>query len=76
MNDVACRQAVALGDFRLPGGTTAQDPAFLQKFRTGGRVNGAVLLRPSEYNLLLQELSIPGRDAVYETTLRRAATVT
>jgi len=41
-----------------------------------GRVNCAVLLRPSEYNLLLQELSIPGRDAVYETTLRRAATVT
>src|SRR5262249_27771470 len=31
-----------------------------------GRLNCAVLLRPSEYQLLLQELSIPGRDMVYE----------
>jgi glucose-6-phosphate dehydrogenase assembly protein OpcA len=41
-----------------------------------GRVNGAVLLRPSEYQLILQELSIPGRDLTYEAALRRAATVT
>jgi hypothetical protein len=41
-----------------------------------GRVNGAVLLRPSEYQLLLQELSIPGRDLIFEAALRRAATVT
>jgi glucose-6-phosphate dehydrogenase assembly protein OpcA len=40
-----------------------------------GRVNCAVLLRPSEYQLLLQELSIPGRDLIYEAALRRAATV-
>lgn len=40
-----------------------------------GRVNCAVLLRPSEYELLLQELSIPGRDPIYEAALRRAATV-
>ena len=40
-----------------------------------GRLNGVVLLRPSEYQLLLQELSIPGRDVVYEAALRRAATV-
>src|SRR5689334_15711229 len=38
-----------------------------------GRVNSAVLIRPSEYELLLQELSIPGRDAIYESTLARAA---
>ncbi len=41
-----------------------------------GRLNCAVLLRPSEYQLLLQELSIPGRDLIYEAALRRAATVT
>ena len=41
-----------------------------------GRVNRVVLLRPSEYELLLQELSIPGRDLIYEAALRRAATVT
>jgi glucose-6-phosphate dehydrogenase assembly protein OpcA len=40
-----------------------------------GRVNCAVLVRPSEYELLLQELSIPGRDLIYEAALRRAATV-
>ena len=40
-----------------------------------GRVNCAVLLRPSEYESLLQELSIPGRDVIYEAALRRAATV-
>jgi hypothetical protein len=40
-----------------------------------GRVNRVVLLRPSEYKLLLQELSIPGRDLIYEAALRRAATV-
>lgn len=39
------------------------------------RPNCAVLLRPSEYELLLQELSIPGRDVVYEAALRRSATV-
>ncbi len=38
-----------------------------------GRVNCAVLQRPSEYQLLLQELSIPGRDLIYEAALRRAA---
>ena len=41
-----------------------------------GRVHGVVLLRPSEYELLLQELSIPGRDPIFEAALRRAATVT
>jgi hypothetical protein len=40
-----------------------------------GRVNRVVLLRPSENQLLLQELSIPGRDLIYEAALRRAATV-
>ena len=40
-----------------------------------GRLNCAVLLRPNEYELLLQELSIPGRDLIYEAALRRAATV-
>lgn len=40
-----------------------------------GRSNRAVLLRPSEYDLLLQELSIPGRDLIFEAALRRAATV-
>jgi glucose-6-phosphate dehydrogenase assembly protein OpcA len=40
-----------------------------------GRVNGVVLLRPTEYELLLQELSIPGRDLIFEAALRRAATV-
>ncbi len=43
--------------------------------KVDGRVNRVVLLRPSEYELLLQELSIPGRDAIYEAALRRAATV-
>jgi glucose-6-phosphate dehydrogenase assembly protein OpcA len=38
-----------------------------------GRLNCAVLMRPSEYQLLLQELSIPGRDLIYEAALRRAA---
>jgi glucose-6-phosphate dehydrogenase assembly protein OpcA len=41
-----------------------------------GRLNCAVLLLPSEHQLLLQELSIPGRDLTYEAALRRAATVT
>jgi glucose-6-phosphate dehydrogenase assembly protein OpcA len=40
-----------------------------------GRSNRAVLLRLSEYDLLLQELAIPGRDLIYEAALRRAATV-
>ena len=40
-----------------------------------GRVNRVVLLRPSEYELLLQELSIPGRDPIYEAALRGAANV-
>ena len=40
-----------------------------------GRLNCAVLLRPSEHDLLLQELSIPGRDSTFEAALRRAATV-
>jgi hypothetical protein len=40
-----------------------------------GRIHGVVLLRPNEYELLLQELSIPGRDPVFEAALRRAATV-
>ena len=40
-----------------------------------GRSSRAVLLRPSEYDLLLQELSVPGRDPIYEAALRRAATV-
>jgi glucose-6-phosphate dehydrogenase assembly protein OpcA len=40
-----------------------------------GRLNCAVFLRPSEYDLLLQELSIPGRDPIFEAALRRAATV-
>jgi glucose-6-phosphate dehydrogenase assembly protein OpcA len=44
--------------------------------KVNGRVNCVVLLRPSEYELLLQELSIPGRDLIYEAALRRAATVT
>ncbi len=44
--------------------------------KVNGRVNCVVLLRPSEYKLLLQELSIPGRDLIYEAALRRAATVT
>jgi hypothetical protein len=39
--------------------------------KVGGRVNQVVLLRPSEYELLLQELSIPGRDAIYEAALSR-----
>jgi hypothetical protein len=39
------------------------------------RVNRVVLLRPSEYELLLQELSIPGRDSIYEAALRGAANV-
>jgi glucose-6-phosphate dehydrogenase assembly protein OpcA len=43
--------------------------------KVDGRVNRVVLLRPSEYELLLQELSIPGRDPIYEAALRRAATV-
>lgn len=43
--------------------------------KVDGRVNRVVLLRPSEYELLLQELSIPGRDLTYEAALRRAATV-
>ena len=43
--------------------------------KVDGRVNCVVLLRPSEYKLLLQELSIPGRDLTYEAALRRAATV-
>jgi len=45
------------------------------ELEVNGRLNGVVLLRPSEYQLLLQELSIPGRDVVYEAALRRAATV-
>jgi hypothetical protein len=44
--------------------------------KVDGRVNRVVLLRPSEYELLLQELSIPGRDLIYEAALRRAATIT
>ena len=43
--------------------------------KVDGRVNRVVLLRPSEYELLLEELSIPGRDPIYEAALRRAATV-
>lgn len=45
------------------------------ELKVDGRVNCVVLLRPSEYELLLQELSIPGRDLIYEAALRRAATV-
>jgi glucose-6-phosphate dehydrogenase assembly protein OpcA len=41
-----------------------------------GRTHSAVLLRPSEYELLLQELSIPGRDPTFEAALKRAATET
>lgn len=41
-----------------------------------GRVSSVVLPRPTEYELLLQELSIPGRDLIYEAALRRAATLT
>jgi hypothetical protein len=41
-----------------------------------GRVNCVVFRRPSEYELLLQELSIPGRDLIFEAALRRAASVT
>jgi len=40
--------------------------------KVDGRVNRVVLLRPSEYELLLQELSIPGRDLIYEAALRRS----
>lgn len=43
--------------------------------KVDGRENCVVLLRPSEYKLLLQELSIPGRDLIYEAALQRAATV-
>lgn len=39
-----------------------------------GRVNQVVLIRPSEYELLLEELSIPGRDAIYESALVAAET--
>lgn len=38
-----------------------------------GRVNRVVLLRPTECELLRQELSIPGRDPIYEAALSRAA---
>src|SRR5262249_21179707 len=40
-----------------------------------GRVNCVVFIRPTEYELLLQELSIPGSDPIFEAALRRAATV-
>jgi len=39
------------------------------------RVNRVVLCRPSEYELLLQELSIPGRDPIYEAALRGATNI-
>lgn len=48
----------------------------LCELAVNGRTNSAVLLRPSEYELLLQELSIPGRDPIYEAALRRAAELT
>jgi hypothetical protein len=48
----------------------------LVELAINGRSNRAVLLWTSEYELLLQELAIPGRDPVYEAALRRAATVT
>jgi hypothetical protein len=41
--------------------------------RVGGLVNRAVLPRPTDYALMREELSIPGRDAVFERTLADAA---
>jgi glucose-6-phosphate dehydrogenase assembly protein OpcA len=41
--------------------------------RVGELVNRAVLPRPSDYALMREELSIPGRDAVFERTLAAAA---
>jgi hypothetical protein len=41
--------------------------------RIGGLVNRAVLPRPTDYTLMREELSIPGRDAVFEHTLAIAA---
>jgi hypothetical protein len=41
--------------------------------RVGGLVNRAVLPRPTDYALMREELSIPGRDAVFERTLAAAA---
>ncbi len=41
--------------------------------RVGGLVNRAVLPRPTDYVLMREELSIPGRDAVFERTLAAAA---
>jgi glucose-6-phosphate dehydrogenase assembly protein OpcA len=40
--------------------------------RSGGLVNRAVLPRPTDYPLMREELSIPGRDAVFERTLAAA----
>jgi glucose-6-phosphate dehydrogenase assembly protein OpcA len=41
--------------------------------RVGGLVNRAVLPRPTDYALMREELSIPGRDAIFERTLAAAA---
>ena len=41
--------------------------------RVRGLVNRAVLPRPTDYALMREELSIPGRDAVFERTLAAAA---
>jgi glucose-6-phosphate dehydrogenase assembly protein OpcA len=43
--------------------------------RVGGLVNRAVLPRPTDYALMREELSIPGRDAVFERTLAVAARI-
>ena len=40
--------------------------------RVGGLVNRAVLPRPTDYALMREELSIPGRDAIFERTLAAA----
>ena len=42
MDDVAGRQAVALGDFGVAGGAAAQPTAFGQQFGAGGAMNRAI----------------------------------
>src|SRR5512147_1885162 len=42
MDDALGGKAIALGEFRLPSGTAAEQPTFVQQLRAGGAVDGAV----------------------------------
>ena len=64
--DLVARDLASIASIGLVEGHAAE-------VRVGGWVNRAVLPRPTDYALMREELSIPGRDAVFERTLAAAA---